>query len=454
MKSKVIAVVALCILLVGCDWTQAGFDGGQTGASTTESQLSTANVNTMKLRWSTVLTSPTAGVLAQSGPLVYAAGSGSTPLVALNTSTGAVTWSRSVDTTWSDCGGSVISRDVATAPVVAGGHISDYLDQHGNPKCPFGGSYNLYFGTETLDAATGATVTSDVTESCDICGDNPNVVITDSDPVEGPDGNIYRVTITYPGLVGVNLANPSHTHENLVGGTLNFTGADAQGNGPDLSTPALTSTAAFVTESNGHLVSVKLSDSSVIWSASIPTSPTGIRSTPSTDGTSVYVTVGTQLLAFNASTGAAEWTATLPEAGSGNAPAVAAGRVFVRTAAHVLAFNTTTGSELWRAALSTGPAPIAVSPGPILPSSTPAPVQLGSPSIANGVVYVGTQGGQLVAFDTAGVSGCNPSTRVCTPLFSASLGGPTDGSRPIIFNGTVAIAARTAAGSIVTEFGM
>ena len=65
----------------------------------------------------------------------------------------------------------------------------------------------------------------------------------------------------------------------------------------------------------------------------------------------------------------------------------------------------------------------------------------------NGVVYVGSQDGKLLAFDAAGASGCSGSPVVCTPLLSADIGGAPGASRPVPANGSVFIGAHHADGN-------
>ncbi len=77
--------------------------------------------------------------------------------------------------------------------------------------------------------------------------------------------------------------------------------------------------------------------------------------------------------------------------------------MFVRTANGIVALDAATGATRWSGSLGT--------------LGTTA-AGLGSPTVANGVVYVGSQDGKLLAFDAAGTSGCSGSPVVCTPLLS------------------------------------
>ena len=62
-----------------------------------------------------------------------------------------------------------------------------------------------------------------------------------------------------------------------------------------------------------------------------------------------------------------------------------------------------------------------------------------SPAVANGVVYIGSYNGKLYAFDAAGVTGCGGSPKTCSPLWTGATGGNIDVSSPAVANGVVYI---------------
>jgi len=73
---------------------------------------------------------------------------------------------------------------------------------------------------------------------------------------------------------------------------------------------------------------------------------------------------------------------------------------------------------------------------------------LSSPVVANGVVYVGTLDGRLMAFDAKGNTGCTGSApRTCQPLWSATLSSLAITSTPAVANGVVYVG--TQAGYLV-----
>ena len=66
-----------------------------------------------------------------------------------------------------------------------------------------------------------------------------------------------------------------------------------------------------------------------------------------------------------------------------------------------------------------------------------------SPTVVNGIVYVGSHDGNLYAFDAAGTTSCSGSPKVCTPLWTA----PTDRyviSKPAVSNGIVYVGSGAA----------
>jgi outer membrane protein assembly factor BamB len=65
---------------------------------------------------------------------------------------------------------------------------------------------------------------------------------------------------------------------------------------------------------------------------------------------------------------------------------------------------------------------------------------LSSPGVANGLVFVGSDDGNLYAFDAAGSLGCSGTPTSCSPLWSGPTGGAVQSS-PAIANGKVYVAS-------------
>jgi outer membrane protein assembly factor BamB len=60
-----------------------------------------------------------------------------------------------------------------------------------------------------------------------------------------------------------------------------------------------------------------------------------------------------------------------------------------------------------------------------------------SPAVAGGVVYVGSQDGALYAFDAAGVNGCSGTPVVCSPMWTSTVTGGSIFSSPSVVGGVV-----------------
>ncbi len=74
-------------------------------------------------------------------------------------------------------------------------------------------------------------------------------------------------------------------------------------------------------------------------------------------------------------------------------------------------------------------------------SSSPLAVSvLSTPTVANDILYVGADGGNLFAFDALGATGCN-AQHVCLPLWRAPTGGPVKSS-PSVANGRVFVGSQ------------
>jgi outer membrane protein assembly factor BamB len=73
---------------------------------------------------------------------------------------------------------------------------------------------------------------------------------------------------------------------------------------------------------------------------------------------------------------------------------------------------------------------------PVWTAATGGPVG-SSPAVVGGVVYVGSNDGKLYAFDAAGgATTCTGTPTTCTPLWTATTGGPV-GSSPAVVGGVV-----------------
>jgi outer membrane protein assembly factor BamB len=356
---------------------------------------------------------PAAPTLAvASGRVVASDGSS---LAALDARSGVTDWTAtppddSIVVDPSDpCGGRA-SAEGASAPVIAGDQVFGLL---------FGCGRYYFPGASRVDLATGAL--TDTYFPPPLGSEFGGTILSQT---VAPGGTTY---IT--GVVVVQLGPTSYANEAFLssGNTTIYSALFRS----VIGRPAISHARAFLVSEGGlNAVSLPSAGSgSLLWTAGLSSN---LGQTPSVDDSRVYVTDGATLRAFDQTTGAPVWTAALPATGSTDAPAVASGKVFVRTANELVAIDAATGALAWTATLGT------------LGTSATG---LGSPTIANGVVYVGSQDGRLLAFDAAGASGCCGSPVVCTPLLSADIGGAPGASRPVPANGSVFIGAHHADGN-------
>ena len=118
------------------------------------------------------------------------------------------------------------------------------------------------------------------------------------------------------------------------------------------------------------------------------------------------------------------WYADVPTSGPGSpSPAIGAGAVYV-----------TAGRELRAYAVGCGTGgvpcePLWVSRVSALTPALPSNAFLGSPTVANGLVYTGDTGGRVWAFSAA----CGPDR--CGPQWSVPLDSDTAAARPVITDG-------------------
>ena len=183
---------------------------------------------------------------------------------------------------------------------------------------------------------------------------------------------------------------------------------------------------AYFGSAVGSIFAINAATGEQLWSA--PISANNAASSPAVANDVVYIN-GDDLLAFDAKTGALLWSSSILGGVNTSSPAVVGGVVYAGGRV-VAAFNATTGAVLWSVspggplsipgdspAVAKGLVYIGASiPGPrgtftgtvyALNARTgktvwSVPVASGitsSPSVANGVVYIGSDGGTLYAFN-------------------------------------------------------
>jgi outer membrane protein assembly factor BamB len=370
--------VAFTVALAGCDWPMFGFDAAHTGFSPD--------------------TSISASAVAAAGP----------------------------DPTWT----AVTSRFVYAAPVVAGGVLYVGADDQklyafdatgstncsGNPKtcaplwtAAAGGSVNLSpavaNGVVYIGARDGKLYAFDAAGTTN-CGGTPK---TCSPLWTGATGAAVTTSVTVANGV-VYVGNDGGTVAAFdAAGATNCSGS------PKTCTPLWTAmtgdTVRHTAVSNGRVY-------------------------VGADKLYVFDAAGTTNCSGSPKTCTPLWTAAT--AGGVSGVAVAAGKVYVGAgdlspgfgvlyafdaAGHT---NCTTLLDppecgpLWEAGLGSVPS---------------------SPAVANGTVYIGELGGPLFAFDAAGVTGCTTGAGsvLCAPLWIAPTGPLNQASSPSVANGVVYI---------------
>ena len=209
---------------------------------------------------------------------------------------------------------------------------------------------------------------------------------------------------------------------------------------------------AYFGSALGSIFAIDAATGEQLWSA--PISGSNAASSPAVANGVVYIN-GDELFAFDAKTGAQLWSSSILGSVNTSSPAVVGGVAYAGGRV-VAAFNATTGAVLWSVSLG-GPLSIpgdspAVAKGMVYigvsvtgehGSSTgtlyalnartgktvwSAPVASGitsSPSVANGVVYVGSDDGTLYAFDAK------------TGAELATISGVAGQSSPTVANGAL-----------------
>lgn len=446
---SIVGVAVLVVVLAGCDlfdWPQYGANGGNTGTAQV-SALRTSTVPSLGQRWTVSSPNVAPATLAVVGPTVYASSAlnpysldptvGITPpppppLEAHSVVDGSLRWSAGGASITAPNNGICVNNTAGTVPVVTGGQYY-YLSETG--QCLFEGHGISECGDSPIDAMTGV-AGAPSPGGADGC--------ISSDPVAASDGTVYvaRTPIPQfgPGPNGLGAA--------VVGSDGSVYVPDVNSSGASLSTPAVDATSVYVVSSTGYLIAFDRASRQERWSTRVgQLFPANTPPTPSVADGRVFVATQTSFIlavfekaqAFDAATGQQLWSVTLPDEATLHAPAATGSTVFVRTGSTLLALDASSGATSWQASLGTAAA------------SSDVPT-LGSPSVANDVVFVGTQDDRLLAFDT---NGCGAAASACGPIFSAALSGPTGPSRPALTPNAVYIsAANGSAGSNLYKFSL
>ena len=222
------------------------------------------------------------------------------------------------------------------------------------------------------------------------------------------------------------------------------------------------------------ITAANVSQLSVAWTAPIPAAQTIDTSEVLVIGGSAYVSSVNQVIALDAATGAALWQATLPGAAVGT-PAVQGGMVLTRYSRivrrvaknYVVALDSTTGATVWTRQVSGGGDSLTTTTrrvyvtvgsqvealglahgGKLWQSAALPGCGLSSPSVAAGMVVVGSGGTNVSALSTATGAvawedtlgtGCGSSASVWLPAIN---GGTVYAG---LLNGVAALSLSTGA---------
>lgn len=280
-----IALIAVAVLLAGCDWPQYRFGPEHTGFNPNETTINPTSISGLGLRWSAPLGSGAPPVIAD-GVLYLSSGK----LYALDANTGSARWASQG-----------IGDDLSSPAVAAGAvYVSALKD----------GDAWLY----ALDAGSGTARWSQN------LGRSANPL---SPTISG--GAVY---VTGDKLYAFDATTGTPLWSAVPGNEEYF-----------YDSPAVAGGVAYV--GGGKLHAFDAATGRRLWAVGGPLS--NFRSPAVADGM-VYVGNADQLFAFNARTGAELWSA-VPGVGT-SVPAVANGVVYIG-ADKLYALNARTGEKLW-----------------------------------------------------------------------------------------------------------
>jgi outer membrane protein assembly factor BamB len=386
------AVASLGLGAAGCDWTQLGYDSGHTGFNWTETTVGPRDVGKLTLAWRTgadtgaIHSSP-----AVAGGQVFLGGDNG-KLMAFPTS--CQTAGGTCDPTWE---GTFSGVTRMSAPAVANGKV--FVTGLGR---------DLEFLLGFPQSGTGSACTDATPPTCSPfvkygpAGDGSVAYATQSAPTIS-NGLVWASSGPFTGDAG---------NVDLLSGADETTSPGVQwstilpGNNGTASNVAVADGMVFVKTSANSLLAYPTAapnaDVMPLWSVSDPYAgqagpavANGVVYSPGGDG---------NLYAYSATTGARLWEGRVPGGGPASTPAIANGFVYM-TQAHATAGQT---SKLY-AFSANGCA--ATTCDPAWTGATGGKQATTSPTLANGLVYVGTGNpGALQAFvaDGCGLSSCQP----------------------------------------------
>jgi outer membrane protein assembly factor BamB len=439
-RSTVLALcVSLAVVLSACNWIQFRYGSAQTGFNNTETAISVSNVSSLQLKF----TAATGSNIANGSPViangVVYLGSEDKKLYAFDAA-GNNTNCSGTPTTCAPLWTALTAGLVDSTPAVLNGivyvtsaNLLYAFDAAGNTNCS--GSPKTCAPLWTATIGSGVSTSPTVTNG---------VVYVGS---QYPDDQLYAFDATG----NTNCSGTPKTCAPLWTASVN--------GGVSSSIAVLNGIAYVASNGLGGMPGNDLAAFDATGSTNCSGSPktcsplwtydTGaIATSPAVSNGEVYVgTESSQVYGFDAAgttncsgtpkTCAPLWTASVnSNEGVGTSPAVAYTSVYVgdgcdaenppfpencMNGSHFSAFNATTGALQWTAL-------------------SDADGVYSSPGVANGVVYVGSDDGNLYAFDASGQTDCSGTPTFCSPLWQATIGGTVESS-PAIANGMVYVAS-------------
>lgn len=389
------AAAGVCLLLTGC-WLQPGFNGAHTRTNTVENQLTVANVATMQQAWSIDLAGNNVSEPLISGSSVYVTYGESLTWGAqsIDTATGVVRWDRtltSADAAFVETrmpltfvGGELWTSWAEDASGTCGGHLARLNPADGT-----------VVGTQPMIPISPPTVAGDHFAQVHTTVNDCSVVTGDVDLMVGDVDGASTVWSTHLEGSAWSFPQPMVASDRVFI-PHPFEGASAY---PlDRCDPAPTPgtcTPIWTVESYDRSVSGR----------PLVGGPSGQLFVAA--GVSLPGTTDGQVLVISQDTGAVLWRA--PYDATQAEIAVSRDRLYVAAsgsgagAGTLLAFDvngcgTTICAPLWTASLGTTTA--------------------SAPTVAGGVIYAATSGGEIRAYDAAG---CGATT--CSAVASVTVAG-------------------------------
>lgn len=422
----------LTLLLSACDWTSFGFDAGNTRFNPNDTAISAGNVSGLAESWrSTVLTGGGAirgtPAVANGRLFVQAGGSSGSGRLAAYDATGAPCptatpkvcsplWQSSNVLPSSSGDPTVVDGKVY---VVAQQSLQVYDAAAGSATCTgttpricaplwttYLGGYSGYYGPTVVN---GRVFLTTVGSEVRVYDTSTSMGCSGTTTIVCPTVRVYRAA---GGSVG-------GTRPVVVDGVL-YVGGSAGGNNGSLYAFDATGN----TGCSGNPIVC-----SQLWSG--PAGGYYQGSTPVVSGGRVYThTYSDELKVFDAkgcgtSICAPLWSTSGVTNGYAS-PAVANGRLYVANSAGTLGVFDAKGCG------SASCTPLWTSKVPVVGT-----VHGSSPALANGLVYLGSNADRLYAFDANGTAGCHGANKVCDALWTSPLTGGGVFSSPIVANGIV-----------------